>query len=104
MSSKNESVAPKSLNIGGKRIKVVVKGELEFEGGTAYGLYTPSKYLIELDKNTEHKEQVATLLHEAVHAALHVSGVGEMLSGPLEEAVCRAVELIAPNIYFKSKK
>lgn len=104
MSSKNEQAPPKSLSIGGKRIKVLVKDGLEFEGGTAYGLYTPSKYLIELDKNTDHKEQVATLLHEAVHSALHISGVGELMSSQLEEAVCRAVELIAPNIYFKSKK
>lgn len=101
MSSK--FVAPKSLVIGGKRVKVVMKDELRSdEGHGAFGLFSDG--LIEISKETPQDEMVATLLHECIHAALAISGVGEILDNKVEEAICRAVELIAPNIYFKSKK
>ena len=101
MSSK--FVAPKSLVIGGRKVKVVMKDELKADDGEeAFGLFSDG--LIEISRGTPQDEMVATLLHECIHAALSVSGVGGLLSDQQEEAVCRAVELIAPNIYFKSKK
>lgn len=103
MSSKSKFTPPKFLVIGGKKVRVVVKDVLRADDGEeAFGLFSDG--LIELSRETPADEQVATLLHECIHAALAISGVGEILDGKVEEAVCRAVELIAPNIYFKSKK
>ena len=80
-----------------------MKDELKSDDGEeAFGLFSDG--LIEISKETPQDEMVATLLHESIHAALRVSGVSQLLNEQLEEAVCRAVELIAPNIYFKSKK
>ncbi len=66
-----------------------------------HGLYIHDLKRIELNPNS--KEPVETLLHECIHAALAVSGLGEVLGDKIEEAVCRAVETVAPNIYFKVK-
>lgn len=105
MSSKDKFVPPKYLTIGGQRIKVIVKRDLKTDGGEmAYGLYCYGDRTIELNSENDINQQLPTLLHEAVHAALKIGGVGELLDPKLEEAICVAVEMLAPNIYFKSKK
>lgn len=105
MSSKDKFSPPKHLTIGGQKIKVLVKKDLKADdGGVAYGLYCYGDRTIELNAENDQSQQLPTLLHEAVHAALKISGVGELLDPKLEEAICVAIEMLAPNIYFKTKK
>lgn len=89
--------APKSLYIGGRRIKVVLDEDMD-----DHGLYYHDLRKIVINPTKE--DPLASLLHEAVHAALTIGGVAEVLGDKLEEAVCRAIELLEPNIYFKPSK
>jgi len=97
MSGKSEFKAPKSITVGGRRIKVLLDDDID-----EHGLYSHDSRKIFIDPTKD--EPNASLLHEACHAALAVSGLSEVLGDKLEEAVCRAVELLAPNIFFKMKK
>jgi len=83
--------------IGGYKIRVVLDEEMD-----EHGLYYHDSRKIVINPTKE--DPLASLLHEALHAALAIGGLSEILDGKLEEAVCRAVEMIAPNIYFKAKK
>jgi hypothetical protein len=94
--SSDKIIPPKFVNIGGRKITIKVNDEID-----EHGLYIHDLRRIEI--NPKKDEQVATLLHECVHAALTISGLSEVLGANTEEAVCRAIELIAPNIYFKTK-
>lgn len=87
--------APKHLMIGGRKIKVVLDAEID-----EHGLYYHDSRKIVINPTKE--EPLASLLHETIHASLAIGGLSEVLGDKLEEAVCRAVEMIAPNIYFKS--
>lgn len=89
--------APKSLLIGGRKIKVILDDEID-----EHGLYYHDTKKIVINPTKE--EPLASLLHESIHAALTISGLSEALGDKLEEAVCRAVEMIAPNIYFRTPK
>lgn len=56
-----------------------------------YGDCTPQKGIIRLSQSQTLEEAKATLFHEAVHAALFVSGMNELL-GEKEEALVRCFE------------
>lgn len=94
--SSEKFTPPKYVMIGGRKILIKLNDEIE-----EHGLYCHDLRRIEI--NPDKNEQVATLLHECVHAALTVSGIAEILGAQTEEAVCRAIEMIAPNIDFKTK-
>jgi hypothetical protein len=94
---------PKFIKVGGRSIKVKKTENLAVEGvGKANGCYNHDNRLIELD--TEDGMDVATLLHEATHAVLTTSGLADILGAATEEAVCRAMEMLAPSIYFRAGK
>lgn len=86
--------APKHLTIGGRKIKIILDEDID-----EHGLYYHDARKIVINPTKE--EPLASLLHESIHAVLTISGLAEVLDDKLEEAVCRAVELLAPNIYFK---
>jgi hypothetical protein len=88
---------PKHLTVAGQKVKIISK---ELDGD--HGQYNHDQRTIYLDPSS--KEQFATLLHELVHAALTISGVAEVLGDEKEEAVCRAMELLAPILALRSKK
>ena len=96
-SNSEKFTAPSHLIIGGRKIRVVLNEEME-----EHGLYYHDSRKILINPTKE--EPLASLLHESIHAALAIGGLSEILDDKLEEAVCRAVEMIAPNIYFKAKK
>ena len=94
MSSRKKQLPPK-INILGKDIRVL-KEKIKKEEGEAkiFGEFNDSKMLIKINpKLTPHEEKI-TLFHEAVHAALHVSGLTHLLpsDGKLEEALVRVME------------
>jgi hypothetical protein len=95
--SSEKFTAPAYLMIGGRKIRVILDDDLD-----DHGMYVHDTKKISINPTKE--DPLATLLHEAVHAALAVGGLSEILEDKLEEAVCRAVELIAPNIYFRPTK
>ena len=79
----------KTIRIAGKEIKVIVK-ELEDKHGEA-DLDAGIIYL-------HHGADVPTELHERMHHVLHITGMAEMLGARKVEAVCRAIELLAPYV------
>jgi hypothetical protein len=94
---------PKTIKVGGRVIRVKKAENLSVDGvGKANGAYNHDDKLIELD--AEDGMDMATLLHEATHAVLTTSGLSEILGLATEEAICRAMEMLAPCIYFKASK
>lgn len=93
---------PKRLKIGGRIIRVKIVENLHVDGvGKARGAYQHDARIIELDDDDEEGLDCATLLHEATHAVLTTSGLADVVGAQVEEAICRAMEMLAPNIYFK---
>lgn len=97
MSSKHDWKGPKTLKIAGRTIKV--KQDLDCDD---HGRYYHMQKLIIIDPDKE--DPHASLIHEAMHAALAAGGLTEILDEKLEEAICCAAELLAPNIYWKVPK
>lgn len=92
---------PKSVDIGGKTWKIVVKTRLVDEDGCKLlGQFRPNDSTILLEKQDNHEEMLSTLMHEIIHAALYMSGWNEMLIGQQEEALTRALE----NMLFQPLK
>lgn len=69
-----------------------LKGESKEE--VVYGYYHAHRHLIEISlKSNDTPEMVwRSLLHEALHAILHVTGQSEGLGGETEEALVIALE------------
>lgn len=97
LSSKSDFKAPKNIRIGGRTIRVKQDVDLD-----EHGRYYHMQKLIIIDPEKE--DPHATLIHEAMHAALAVGGLTEMLDPQLEEAICVAAEMLAPSIYWKMPK
>lgn len=97
MSSKNQFKAPRSIRIGGRTVRI--KQDIDLD---EHGRYYHMQKLIIIDPDKE--DPHATLIHEAMHAALAVGGLTEMLDANLEEAICVAAEMLAPNIYWRVPK
>jgi len=99
----DEYDVPKHLNICGRKIKIKVVENLVIEGiGKANGCYQHDLNLITLDSLDG--MDTATLLHEAVHAVMTSSGLADVVGLAVEEAICRAMEMLAPAINFKGKR
>lgn len=92
------SLHPKSINILGRKIRIK-KRDLDGD----HGRYVHDDAVIYLSDNEEHeKDAWPTLLHEMVHAALTIGGVSEVLDAGKEEAVCRAIENLAPVLSLRT--
>lgn len=81
---------PKLVNVGGKRIKIRVKPDLE-----EWGVYYHDLGEIWLAEKSIKNNLETTLRHEIMHAALAISGVSFM-EGFQEEAVVRCFD----DIFF----
>ena len=83
---------PTKIKIFGRTIKVVRAELKEHE----FGEYEQHKYLIKISKKSDYEEARQTLFHEAIHAALHISGLSEMIpqeeKQDLEEAIVICLE------------
>lgn len=75
------------MNILGLNISVKLKNLK-----SVFGEFKGDSRCIEIDKSQSIDEQVSTLFHEMIHAALFVSGHSEMLKLKHEEAIIRALE------------
>ena len=92
-------MCPRQVKICGKTIKIRKK-DLESD----HGQFVLDESTIYLSTDPKHeKEQWSTLLHELVHATLSICGVAEVLGDEKEEAVCRALENLAPILALRKK-
>lgn len=78
--------------IMGRRVPIKLVPNLRDEGEECFGLFDSG--VIKLCSTKKHNI-VATLMHEKVHAVLAFSGLTEMLTPQLEEAICVALESLA---------
>lgn len=91
---------PKQVTICGQKIRIKTK---DIEGD--HGRYCHDDRIIYLSDDPEAaKEQWPTLLHEMTHAVLTICGISEVLGTGQEEAICRALENLAPVLALRPKK
>lgn len=90
----NLSHFPKKLMICGVPHKIKYVDRLGGQDELLYGQYHDRQSVIEINVGAHETqgEVWATLLHEAVHGILHVSGLSEFLDGKQEEAMVTALE------------
>jgi len=87
----------KKIKICGKVI-TIKKKELD----NLHGEYVHDAAVIYLSDDPKlAKDAWPTLLHEMIHAVLAITGVNEVLGSDKEEAVCRAIENLAPLLELK---
>lgn len=88
-----------SITVLGQKIRIV-RQPLDDK----YGQFDSAKREIHLDPSYPRASVDATLLHEVLHAALHVGGISYALSDEIEEAVVRCIEhALVPLVQFKRK-
>jgi hypothetical protein len=95
---KNNPAVPSKVRIFGKVIHVFREDMPKEE----FGEYHQHEYKITISKRLGTDDALHTLFHECIHAALHISGLSEMLPGPngsdddktadLEEAIVTCLE------------
>jgi len=84
---------PKSITIFGRSFRIVEKPHLKDEDGKELcGLYDSIKREIKINSKDLYEVRLSTLRHEVVHALLDLSGLNEILSVELEEAIVRCIE------------
>jgi hypothetical protein len=87
---------PKSLQIMGAKIKIKYVDSLDKKGSDAdtYGECVPFKRVIYIAKGKHETEQEVyhTILHEAIHCILALSGTGHSLEHDQEESIVLALE------------
>lgn len=84
----SSQVIPQKIRILGQDITISRKDMKEGD----YGEYLEYKCQININKTLGYEEAVATLVHEAIHAALHISGQSQHLSMKLEEGIVICLE------------
>ena len=99
VAKKKKYSPPTKLNIGGSEFKIVFKemrdfGEMDFD-----------KKIICIRKGLSDEEIFDTIMHEAHHASLSVSGLSYILDDEnTEEALVRAVDNLLFPIFKKEYK
>lgn len=97
----NISYKPKQITIGGQKYSIVYKRNLE-----DFGVLDTDKKIITIRDNLKIPDLLDTLLHEAFHACLEISGLSYLLDDEnKEEALVRAFDgLLLPVIKRELKK
>lgn len=97
----NISYKPKQITIGGQKYSIVYKRNLE-----DFGVLDTDKKIITIRDNLKIPELLDTILHEAFHACLEISGLSYLLNDEnKEEALVRAFDgLLLPVIKRELKK
>jgi hypothetical protein len=81
---------PRSIKILGQKINIrYVKELICDEDEILHGSYNGDKFEILINKDSDIH---ATLCHEIIHAALHISGITQRISIKEEESICTALE------------
>ena len=97
----NTSYKPKQITIGGQKYKIVYQKNLE-----DFGNVDVDKNIITIRDSLQPQERLDTILHEAFHACLAISGLSYLLDDEnKEEAFVRAFDgLLLPVIKKELKK
>lgn len=64
----------------------------------SYGEFHHLKHAIELNSNLKGEQYKMVLIHEVTHAALKVSGLDQLLSDEMQEALCVLMESFYKDI------
>lgn len=83
---------PTSILVLGVEFRVELIPELESDGGRVSGETVGAYHRIRIDGSLDIQRQWQTLLHEYVHAVLHVVGVGNFLNDDTEEVIAQSME------------
>tara|TARA_R100001594_G_scaffold133445_2_gene174163 strand:+ start:215 stop:535 length:321 start_codon:yes stop_codon:yes gene_type:complete len=97
----NTSYKPRQITIGGQTYKIRYKKNLE-----DFGVLDTDKKIITIRANLKDNDLIDTILHEAFHACLEISGLSYLLDDEnKEEALVRAFDsLLLPVIKRELKK
>ena len=95
------SYNPRQITIGGQKYRIVYKKNLE-----DFGTVDVDKKIITIRGNLSDNEKHDTILHEAFHACLALSGLSYLINDEdKEEALVRAFDsLLLPVIKREVKK
>ena len=92
---------PKEILIAGKRFKIIYQDDLE-----DFGRFDYENQLIIIRASLSQREIYQTIIHEAFHVALYISGISFAIdSEKLEEAIIRCFDnFLLPLIEDQIKK
>jgi hypothetical protein len=83
---------PNTIFVLGVPFRVEVLPALMSEGVPVHGETMGQYHRIRISADQDIARQWQTLVHEYVHAVLHVVGAGNVLSGEIEEVVAQSLE------------
>lgn len=90
MAKQSAFKVPRSVMCCGVKITVKLTSKLMFDGDDElHGCFCPETLTIHVSKHSDIK---STLLHEMVHAILHVTGCSSRLTNSSEESIVTAIE------------
>lgn len=78
-----------SITILGRKYKVKQGAGLTYNGQTILGLCDNVNRIIYLEKSQDDTTKRETLLHEATHAMLYITGIDQKLSEGENEVYCQ---------------
>lgn len=82
---------PASITIMGRKIKIKQGEGLLYKGEPCLGLCDYDSKVIYLEKNQEHQSKVETLVHEATHFFLELTGISQKLDEDTNEMYCQLI-------------
>lgn len=82
---------PSSLTILGRKVKIKQGFNLVYMGQPCLGLCNYDEKIIYLEKNQSDEMKTDTLIHEATHFFLELSGISQKLSDSENEMYCQLV-------------
>jgi hypothetical protein len=80
---------PVSITILGRKYKIKQGKNLVFHGQPVLGLCDNNTKTIYLEKDQDEAMKKETLLHEAVHSMLYITGIDQKLSEGENEVYCQ---------------
>jgi Zn-dependent peptidase ImmA (M78 family) len=76
---------PKYLNIMGRKVKIIQKQNMTYNGDPVLGLCDYDKKVIYLEKDISDQTKIETLVHEATHFFLELTGISQKISASENE-------------------
>ena len=88
--SQSKTKWPRFIMLSGVKVAIKYTSKIMYDGDDELlGAFCPDTMTIHISKHSDIK---STLLHESVHAVLHISGCAERLTNSSEEAIVTAME------------
>jgi Zn-dependent peptidase ImmA (M78 family) len=82
---------PKSIQIMGRKIKIKQGVNLVYKEQPCLGLCDYDNKIIYLEKNQPDQSKVETLVHEATHFFLELTGISQKLDEDTNEMYCQLI-------------